>query len=82
MTGIALWSLAMVWCGAATSYRMLFAARLALGVAIGFLVSGNIAALSWRAPFVVLAVLGVVLAYFIVCKFPEPRRGGRGIPRG
>lgn len=119
VVGIVLWSLAMVWCGAAGSYRMLFAARLALGVvmaigspaiaslvgdcfrasersriygyiisgeligvAIGFLVSGNIAALSWRAPFVVLAVLGVVLAYFIVCKFPEPRRGGRGIPRG
>jgi len=113
--GIALWSLAMAWCGAATSYETLFAARLALGivmaigspaiasligdcfkasersriygyiisgeligVAIGFLVSGNIAAWSWRAPFVVLAVLGLVLAYFIARKLPEPRRGGRG----
>jgi MFS family permease len=113
--GIVLWSLAMVWCGLAGSYGMLFAARLALGivmaigspaiasltgdcfrasersriygyiisgeligVAIGFLVSGNIAAWSWRVPFVLLAVLGVVLAYFIARKLPEPRRGGRG----
>ena len=115
VVGIVLWSLAMVWCGAAGSYRMLFAARLALGVvmaigspaiaslvgdcfrasersriygyiisgeligvAIGFLVSGNIAALSWRAPFVVLAVLGLILGYVIARKLPEPRRGGRG----
>src|SRR6185437_2709890 len=46
--------------------------------AIGFLVSGNIAALSWRAPFEVLAALGLILAYFIARKLPEPRRGGRG----
>jgi MFS family permease len=115
VAGIALWSLAMVWCGASTSYGMLFAARLALGivmaigspaiasligdcfkasersriygyiisgeligVAIGFLMSGNIAALSWRAPFVVLAMSGLVLAYFIARRLPEPRRGGRG----
>ena len=116
--GIALWSLAMIWCGAATSYETLFAARLALGivmaigspaiasligdcfkasergriygyiisgeligVAIGFLMSGNVAALSWRAPFLVLAVLGLLLAYFIARKLPEPRRGGRGRPQ-
>ena len=115
VVGIALWSLAMIWCGAATSYETLFAARLALGivmaigspaiasligdcfkasergriygyiisgeligVAIGFLMSGNVAALSWRAPFIVLAVLGLLLAYFIARKLPEPRRGGRG----
>jgi MFS family permease len=115
VAGIALWSLAMIWCGAATSYETLFAARLALGVvmaigspaiasligdcfkasergriygyiisgeligvAIGFLMSGNVAALSWRAPFVVLAVLGLLLAYFIARRLPEPRRGGRG----
>lgn len=115
VAGIALWSLAMIWCGAATSYETLFAARLALGivmaigspaiasligdcfkasergriygyiisgeligVAIGFLMSGNVAALSWRAPFIVLAVLGLLLAYFIARKLPEPRRGGRG----
>src|SRR5690348_1314287 len=40
--------------------------------------SGNVAALSWRAPFIVLAVLGLLLAYFIARKLPEPRRGGRG----
>ena len=115
VAGIVLWSLAMVWCGLAGSYGMLFAARLALGVvmaigspaiasligdcfrasersriygyiisgeligvAIGFLVSGNIAAWSWRAPFWVLALLGLVLAYFIARRLPEPRRGGRG----
>ncbi len=113
--GIALWSLAMIWCGAASSYETLFAARLALGivmaigspaiasligdcfkasergriygyiisgeligVAVGFLMSGNVAALSWRAPFLVLAVLGLLLGYFIARKLPEPRRGGRG----
>lgn len=115
VAGIVLWSLAMVWCGLAGSYGMLFAARLALGVvmaigspaiasligdcfhagersriygyiisgeligvAIGFLVSGNIAAWSWRAPFWVLATLGLVQAYFIARRLPEPRRGGRG----
>ena len=115
VVGIVLWSLAMVWCGLAVSYEMLFAARLALGivmaigspaiasltgdcfkasergriygyiisgeligVAIGFLVSGNVAALSWRAPFELLALLGLLLAYFIARKMPEPRRGGRG----
>jgi MFS family permease len=113
--GIALWSLAMICCGGATSYEMLFAARLALGivmaigspaiasvigdcfkasergriygyiisgeligVAIGFLMSGNVASLSWRALFLVLAVLGLLLAYFIARRLPEPRRGGRG----
>jgi MFS family permease len=115
VVGITSWSLAMIWCGVAGSYEMLFAARLALGivmaisspalaslvgdsfrasergriygyilsgeligVAIGFLVSGNIAALSWRAPFLLLAVLGLVLGYFIARKLPEPRRGGAG----
>lgn len=115
VAGIVLWSLAMIWCGLATSYKVLFAARLALGivmaigspaiaslvgdcfhasergriygyiisgeligVAIGFLMSGNVAALSWRAPFEVLAVLGLILAWMIARKLPEPRRGGRG----
>ncbi|HEX5352860.1 MAG TPA: MFS transporter [Rhodanobacteraceae bacterium] len=115
VVGIALWSLAMIWCGVATSYDTMFAARLALGivmaigspamaslvgdsfsaaersriygyvlsgelvgVAIGFLISGNVAALSWRAPFLLLAVLGMVLAYVIARRMPEPRRGGRG----
>ncbi len=113
--GITLWSLAMIWCGFATSYATMFTARLVLGVvmaigspamaslvgdsfspgersriygyvlsgeligvAIGFLISGNVAALSWRAPFLMLAVLGLVLGWVIARKMPEPRRGGRG----
>lgn len=49
-----------------------------IGIAIGFLISGNLAALSWRAPFLLLAALGLVLAYVIARHLPEPRRGGRG----
>ncbi|HEY9110471.1 MAG TPA: MFS transporter [Rhodanobacteraceae bacterium] len=49
-----------------------------IGVAVGFLVSGNLAALSWRAPFELLAVLGLVLGWVIAHELPEPRRGGRG----
>lgn len=51
-----------------------------VGVAIGFLMSGNLAAVfSWRVPFFVLAACGVALAWFIARKLPEPARGGRGM---
>jgi MFS family permease len=46
-----------------------------LGAGFGFAVTGDIATISWRAAFVVLAVPAVVLAWFVV-KLPEPRRGG------
>lgn len=49
-----------------------------IGAGIGFLVSGNIAAiLSWRYSFWVLAVPGLVLAVAIWRLLPEPARGGQ-----
>jgi MFS family permease len=47
-----------------------------VGAAIGFAVTGGIAALSWRAAFVVLALPTFVLAW-LVFHLPEPARGGR-----
>src|SRR5579862_3744092 len=49
-----------------------------LGAGFGFAVSGDIAALSWRAAFVILAIPALVLAVF-VARLPEPRRGGKGV---
>jgi predicted MFS family arabinose efflux permease len=46
-----------------------------LGAGFGFAVTGDIATLSWRAAFVVLALPALVLAWFVV-KLPEPPRGG------
>jgi len=49
-----------------------------IGTGIGFLVSGDIAAvLSWRYAFWVLAVPGVILAWAIWRLLPEPARGGQ-----
>ncbi len=55
-----------------------------IGVAVGFLLSGNIAAiLSWRAAFWLLALIGFVLAYVIWRLLPEPARGGQSfVPEG
>jgi MFS family permease len=47
-----------------------------LGAGVGFAVTGDIAALSWRAAFVILAVPAFVLAWMIF-RLPEPARGGR-----
>lgn len=46
-----------------------------LGAGVGFVVTGDIAALSWRAAFVVLAVPSFLLAWAFR-KLPEPARGG------
>jgi MFS family permease len=46
-----------------------------VGAGVGFAVTGNIAAASWRAAFVVLALPAFVLAWF-VARLPEPTRGG------
>ncbi len=48
-----------------------------VGAGVGFAVTGDIAALSWRAAFVILALPAFVLAWFIF-KVPEPARGGSG----
>jgi MFS family permease len=48
-----------------------------IGSAIGFAVTGGIAALSWRAAFVILALPAFALGW-LVFKLAEPARGGRG----
>jgi MFS family permease len=47
-----------------------------VGAGFGFAVTGDIATLSWRAAFVVLALPAFVLAWLIF-RLPEPARGGR-----
>jgi predicted MFS family arabinose efflux permease len=47
-----------------------------LGAGIGFAVSGDVAAISWRAAFVLLSVPAFVLAWYVL-HLPEPVRGAR-----
>jgi MFS family permease len=47
-----------------------------LGAGLGFAVTGDVAALSWRLAFLLLAVPAFVLAWAVL-KLPEPVRGGR-----
>ncbi len=49
-----------------------------LGAGVGFAVTGNVAALSWRAAFVILALPAFVLAV-VVMRLREPERGGKGV---
>jgi MFS family permease len=49
-----------------------------LGAGVGFAVTGNISALSWRAAFVILALPAFALAA-VVWRLREPERGGRGV---
>jgi len=46
-----------------------------VGAGVGFAVTGDIAALSWRAAFVILALPAFVLAWYVL-RLPEPVRGG------
>src|SRR5690349_22602597 len=55
-------------------YGYILAGELA-GAGIGFAVTGDIAALSWRAAFVLLALPAFALAWLIF-RLPEPARGG------
>jgi len=48
-----------------------------LGAGFGFTVTGDIAALSWRLAFFILAIPAFVLAWAVM-RLPEPKRGGRG----
>ena len=53
-----------------------------LGAGVGFAVTGDIATLSWRLAFVILALPAFVIAWAVL-KLPEPVRGGGGaIPPG
>jgi predicted MFS family arabinose efflux permease len=56
-------------------YGFILAGEL-LGAGVGFAVTGDIAALSWRAALVILALPAFVLAWLVI-KLPEPARGGR-----
>jgi MFS family permease len=47
-----------------------------LGAGLGFAVTGDVAALSWRLAFLLLAIPAFVLAWAVL-KLPEPVRGGR-----
>ena len=49
-----------------------------LGAGVGFAVTGNVAALSWRAAFVILALPAFALA-LVVWRLREPERGGKGV---
>ena len=49
-----------------------------VGAGIGFAITGNVAALSWRAAFVILALPAFVLA-LVVWRLREPERGGKGV---
>jgi MFS family permease len=49
-----------------------------VGAGVGFAVTGDIAALSWRAAFVILALPAFFLAW-LVFRLPEPARGGQGV---
>ena len=46
-----------------------------LGAGVGFVITGDIASLSWRAAFVVLALPAFGLAW-LMYRLPEPARGG------
>jgi MFS family permease len=48
------------------------------GAGVGFSITGDIAALSWRAAFIVLALPAFLLAW-LVFRLPEPARGGQGV---
>src|SRR5882724_2021980 len=56
-------------------YGFILAGEL-LGAGVGFGVTGDIAALSWRAAFVILALPAFALAWLVV-RLPEPARGGQ-----
>jgi MFS family permease len=56
-------------------YGFILAGELA-GAGVGFAVTGDLAALSWRAAFVALALPAFILAWLVI-RLPEPARGGR-----
>lgn len=58
-------------------YGFILAGEL-VGAGFGFAVTGDIATLSWRAAFIILALPAFALALFVF-RLPEPERGGRGV---
>jgi MFS family permease len=58
-------------------YGFILAGELA-GAGVGFAITGDIAALSWRAAFVLLALPAFALAW-LMFRLPEPARGGSDV---
>jgi MFS family permease len=58
-------------------YGYILAGELA-GAGVGFAITGDVAALSWQASFVLLAIPAFVLAWLIF-RLPEPARGGAAV---
>ena len=58
-------------------YSFVLAGEL-LGAGVGFAITGDVAALSWRFAFVVLALPAVPIAWAMF-HLPEPARGGAGV---
>jgi MFS family permease len=58
-------------------YGYILAGELA-GAGVGFAITGDVAALSWQAAFVLLAIPAFVLAWLIF-RLPEPARGGADV---
>ena len=54
-------------------YSYILSGELA-GAGVGFAVTGDIAAISWRAAFIALAIPALVLAWQVL-RLPEPQRG-------
>ena len=61
-------------------YGFILAGEL-IGAGFGFAVTGDIAALSWRAAFFALALPALVIAWFVF-RLPEPARGGADVLPG
>ena len=57
-------------------YGLILAGEL-VGAGVGFALTGNIAALSWRAALVILALPAFALAWMVM-RMPEPARGAYG----
>ncbi|HVS68747.1 MAG TPA: MFS transporter [Mycobacteriales bacterium] len=49
-----------------------------LGGGVGFAITGDVSALSWRLSFLLLAIPAFLLARMVL-RLPEPLRGGRGV---
>jgi MFS family permease len=49
-----------------------------IGAGAGFAVTGDVAALSWQAAFVILGLVAIPLAWALF-RLPEPVRGGTGV---
>jgi MFS family permease len=47
------------------------------GTAVGFIISGTVAGITWRAAFLLLAIPGFFLAREVYRTVPEPLRGGQ-----